>query len=90
MFELLLAYAVLLQFGDFWTTKTILGAGGRELNPIMAALLGRLGVVGGLAVKVLVASAMAVILYLYSSIGLIAFALLYTGVVGWNIYQMKK
>ena len=90
MFELLLAYAVLLQFGDFWTTKQILAGGGRELNPIMAALMGWLGVVGGLVVKVLVAAAMAVALYVYSPAGLIVFAILYTGVVGWNTYQLKQ
>jgi len=42
---------VLLQFADWWTTRTILKQGGRELNPIARAGMRLLGVDGYLGVK---------------------------------------
>ncbi|MFV1591145.1 DUF5658 family protein [Phaeobacter sp. JH20_36] len=50
---------VLAQLGDVITTKRALSQSGkREANPFMRVLFDRLGVNGGLAVKVLVASAL--------------------------------
>lgn len=43
---------VLLQFADWWTTRTILIRGGRELNPVARAGMRLLGMDGYLGVKV--------------------------------------
>jgi hypothetical protein len=49
--ELALVIAiVVLQVLDFWTTYTILRAGGRELNKVMVALFDAVGLVPGLLI----------------------------------------
>ncbi len=40
--------ACALQVGDWLTTRRVLAAGGRELNPVLAWLIARLGVDGAL------------------------------------------
>ena len=48
---ILLAIFVALQAGDFYTTYTILKTGkGREANPILAWVFGRIGYVIGLTI----------------------------------------
>lgn len=44
MIYALTALFALLQVGDWWTTKRILANGGREINPVMRALIGAVGV----------------------------------------------
>ena len=41
----------LLQCADLYTTSTILGRGGRELNPIVAQLMKAIGIIPALIVK---------------------------------------
>lgn len=48
MTHILITLIVLLQIADAWTTWRILGAGWRELNPLMAWVFDKLGVVPGL------------------------------------------
>jgi len=47
----LLVIVALLQAGDWYTTRTIIAKGGRELNPAIRWLMGKLGVDLALAVK---------------------------------------
>lgn len=44
----LFAVLIALQLADAYLTWRVLAAGGRELNPIMRALIDRLGAVAGL------------------------------------------
>jgi hypothetical protein len=41
--RILLLTFVLLQLGDVFTTSSVLAAGGREANPVMAAAMASLG-----------------------------------------------
>ena len=52
--EYILLFAlILLQYGDVWSTWRVIGRGGRELNPLVAWLIARLGLMPGLlALKV--------------------------------------
>lgn len=46
----LLTALIALQFGDILTTRRVLAQGGRELNPLMARLMGAIGVLPALVV----------------------------------------
>lgn len=48
---ILLGLVALLQAGDWYTTRTIISKGGREYNPLIRWLMGKLGVDPALAVK---------------------------------------
>lgn len=51
MIYYMLVFAIILialQLYDFWSTAKILRAGGRELNPIMARLMGAVGIMPAL------------------------------------------
>ena len=47
----LLATLAALQVADIWTTRKILLAGGRELNPAVRWLIGRFGIMPALVVS---------------------------------------
>lgn len=86
----LLIVFVILQVLDFYTTKTILGAGGVELNPVARWLIARLGVNEALVLAKGVAIAGGVVIYLYATSELILLALdvLYVGVIVFNQRSM--
>jgi len=50
---------ILLNACDWLTTRAILAAGGRELNPVMRIAMRPLGVDGALAAKMVIATAVA-------------------------------
>jgi hypothetical protein len=58
----LLALFALLQVGDWYTTRTVLAQGGRELNPVIRWLMAVLGIDGTLIVKGLFATLMGYVL----------------------------
>lgn len=77
----------LLQAGDWWTTRTVLAQGGRELNPAIRWLMERLGVDAALAVKC------ALVLAIATATGPVVAWIgvaMYTVVVGWNAFQMRR
>ncbi len=81
---------VALQSADIWTTHRALSSGGRELNPLLARLFDEFG-----HVPVLVAfKAVVVFLVFQYLIGepyiLGGLCVLYTGIVGNNLYQLRK
>lgn len=86
---LLLIYIALLQIGDVLTTEKILGNGGKELNPIMAWCFNKFGMHNTLVVKAVVVISVCVLIS-SSILALVAIAILYTGVVGWNLNQIRK
>ena len=45
---ILFLFFVLLQLGDIYTTYRILKCGGRELNPVVAKLMDKIGRLNGL------------------------------------------
>lgn len=85
VFLLLLAF---LQFGDAWTTMRILKEGGRELNPVMNFLFGKLGILPTFIVmKTLVVLAFAYANIWWATAGMCVF---YSWVVWNNWKQIKK
>jgi hypothetical protein len=80
----------LLQVGDVLTTLKILGNGGTELNPVMNWLFTKFGIHFVLVAKAIAVSSIGVMFYQLMPVVLIPVCLLYTGVVGWNTYQLFK
>ena len=88
--EALLVAGLLLQAGDFYTTKRILQNGGRELNPAMDWLFKKLGLTKGLLLGKAVGVIAFVILYNVGSLeGLWGLVVFYAIIVIHNAYQMK-
>lgn len=84
------AIFVVLQGLDAYTTIRILGAGGREMNPVMRWVFARLGVAAGLAAaKVLLVVVMFVLFPLIPVWVAWLIVLGYAAVVGWNATQMR-
>ena len=88
----LLAYFALLNIADGWTTYQVLRFGGRELNPVLAKLMSKLGVYWTLvAVKVGI-----VLLVWWASLHGMDYRLLaaidigYTVLVASNYRQLRK
>lgn len=79
-----------LQVLDVLTTEKILGAGGTELNPVMHWLFDKCGMHNALVVKALFVIILAILADAFVPIALIPIAIMYTGVVGWNLYQIRK
>lgn len=79
-----------LQVLDVLTTEKILGAGGTELNPVMHWLFDKCGMQDALVVKALFVIILAILADAFVPIALIPIAIMYTGVVGWNLYQIRK
>lgn len=75
----------LLQVGDWLTTRTVLKRGGQELNPVIRSLLDLLGIDPALILKGIL---VVLIAYLTGPIVVWIGVVLYTAVVGWNIYQL--
>ena len=67
MAEVLLMLFAALNLADFILTRKILDAGGRELNPIVNALMKKIGVVPALVV--MKAGAVAIVILVYVEYG---------------------
>lgn len=91
MIYALTAAIALLQIADAVFTVRILKNGGRELNPVMAWLFGRLGMVPALAAT---KAAFVVALFFLAPYAPVAayavIAILYAGIVAWNWRQYAK
>jgi hypothetical protein len=89
---MVLALAVLvLQLLDVWTTNTILAAGGRERNPLVRWCMARFGRWWWGPKLVLVGLALAALLDEEADWRLLAvLVLVYVGVVGQNLWQMRR
>ena len=87
---ILLVVFVLLQMLDFYTTKTILDAGGIERNPVMRWLNARLGVEEALLLAKVLAIAAGGVIYFYavSEFVLLALDVLYVGIIVYNQRSM--
>lgn len=93
MITALAAIFILLQLGDFVTTRQVLSRGGRELNPIVQWLMTRLGIIPGLAVAKILAVALIVYLTATTQIDqtvLIILNLIYLAVVINNYRVAQK
>ena len=91
MNEFLLAFLILLQYADGYTTYKILGNGGRELNPILAKAFDHFGVLPSLVVIKAMCVGLGVWLYLSQQTEILAvLCALYVAVVGNNYRQMNK
>ena len=89
--ELLLAFYLLLQAGDFWTTQKVLSQGGTEANPIVAEAMEFLGTTEALVVvKGLGAIAGVIIWYYNQTVMLALLTALYAYVVFDNYGQIEK
>lgn len=86
---ILLGVLMLLQFGDWYTTKTVLAQGGRELNPVMNWIFNKIGFTGGMIAKCVYVFALGYILATLGSMGSIVLGILialYSWVV-WHNYR---
>jgi len=79
-----------LQIGDVLTTEKILGNGGKELNPVMNWLFTEFGMHNVLLTKAVLITSLAIILDTVAPVALIPIAVMYIGVVGWNLNQIRK
>ena len=85
----LLAFLILLQIVDVFTTRRILLAGGRELNPVMRWLVRKLGLMPSLITsKAAVFAACYFILLPYWWV-LALLCIFYTGIFLFNLRAMK-
>lgn len=91
--ELLIGLTIvlaILQALDYYTTTTILGRGGVELNPIMKGLMDKLGVKPTLIVKGIIVTAAGYFLGEQQIAGLIAMVVVYIGIIAFNWKSMPK
>lgn len=85
------AAVCLLNIADIYTTMRILAAGGREVNPVMAWLMGALGTVPALiGIKVLALGVAYAYLAAAPMWSLAALLLVYVAVLTNNVIQMRK
>lgn len=87
-YALLIALA-LLQALDAWTTWRILGAGGRELNPVMRWVMAQIGVVPALVVKGVGVAVIGWVVFVPWPWVLGGVVLFYVGVVVFNFRSIK-
>lgn len=80
----------LLQVGDLLTTEKILSNGGKELNPVMNYLFSKFGMHNVLVVKAIVVTCCGIWFLFVVPLVLIPLCILYTCVVAWNFYQIRK
>ena len=80
----------ILQIGDVLTTEKILGKGGTELNPIMNWLFTKFGMHNVLVTKAVLIITLAIVVDTVAPVALIPLTVLYIGVVGWNLNQIRK
>jgi len=91
MFAAALIFILLvLQVLDYHTTKTILDAGGRELNPLMRWLMDRVGVEEALTLKGTLVVVAAVLFFRESLLALVAMNVVCLAVVLFNQRSMPK
>ena len=86
-----------LQVADWWTTRRILAAGGKELNVVVRWLINRIGYEWGLiVVKGTVAALLLVGLFITTEMvwwwpwALAALTVYYAAIVVWNLIQLRK
>ena len=84
------ALFVLVNVLDAMTTVKALELGGKELNPLMARMMGMVGVIPALAIM-----KVAMLYFTFTSLGIVIlylplFVAVYIGVVVWNLYQIKE
>lgn len=82
-----------LQVGDWWTTRTALAQGGRELNPVMAWLMCLIGVDAALIVMKALVGGYAIYLALafdglFAVLALVMIAAVYAMIVAHNMGQI--
>ena len=87
MLALLLLFGA-LQVADIYTTYTLLSSGGRELNPVMRWVMDKLGRVQGLVLMKLLT--VGLVVAVFDDALTFWLCVYYTGVVGWNTYQLYK
>lgn len=86
----MLALFIFLQFADAYTTWRVLGQGGHEANPLLAAMFEEFGVLQTLVI-VKSAAIIAVAILLHDQPWIIAgLNVLYVAVVANNLNNMKK
>jgi hypothetical protein len=85
----LLALFALLQGGDWYTTRTVLAQGGRELNPVIRSLMSLLGVDGALVAKGLLAIGLGYLLASHRWWAILPLIALYAVIV-WNNWRALK
>lgn len=86
--DFLILLAIGLQVADVVTTLRVLDKGGRELNPLLAKLFAKYGPVPVLLTTKII---LVLILLLANDWRLNAIvSVMYVGVVGFNIRQMRK
>lgn len=81
-----LALLTALVVADGWLTHALVKRGGRELNPLVRALIARVGLVPALVATRLVALGAA----LAADAIAVALVIVYALAVGWNIAQVLK
>lgn len=85
---LFLLFAV-LQWVDYELTTGILNRGGRELNPVMRAVMNRFGMRGFAAVKVIIVALGFGLAHIDATTALAVLCVVYIGVVVWNWRQPR-
>ena len=88
MIVALLFIFILLQIADCLTTIYILKNGGREANPVLAWLFNKVGMIPSLIAMKLIT--IGVVAWAWNEWITLGVTLFYTGVVGWNSYQIWK
>lgn len=88
MIVALLFVFILLQIADCITTVYILKQGGREANPFMNWLFGKVGIVTTLVVMKLIA--IGLVTAVWNEWLTFVLIVVYVGVVSWNSYQIWK
>lgn len=89
----LLGALVILQGADIWSTWRVLAAGGRELNPVVAEFIARLGLLPGLVAVKLPPTLAAVAATYYGLLPwwlLAGLCALYVGVVANNLRALRR
>lgn len=74
---------------DAITTVKVLKLGGKELNPLMARMMGMVGVIPALVIM-----KAAMLYFTFTNLGIVIlylplFVAVYIGVCAWNLYQIK-
>ena len=88
MIVALLFLFILLQIADCLTTVHILKQGGREANPVLAWLFNKVGMIPSLVVMKLIT--IGLVAWAWNLWITVALCVFYTGVVGWNGFQIFK
>lgn len=84
------ALFVLVNVLDAITTVKALKLGGKELNPLMARMMGMVGVIPALVIM-----KVAMLYFTFTNLGIVIlylplFVAVYIGVVVWNLMQIRR